>query len=259
MSGEWKLIEGSPKETCPTTLAGSAHISLRGSGEQPLYIAGKEGSEEKEEGGGGEEEKEGTGTVLCKAEPFLSEGVLACPKGEGFTGIKVTGSLTSTATFKSAEGEGLVVLCPQGGYWGEFNEDGTSAGGGITELEFGFKEGCTTNLPEEPEAVVSIENPPLGASSFQYLGAEAPQGAFTLAKSEGMPLLRIQSSITCVYLPSKVSGAVVNGSPTQLNLEGQWKLVEQTSEECPAVLAFFAPFSLMQVAEEGSPLYIAGK
>jgi ABC-type phosphate transport system substrate-binding protein len=220
------------------------------------HINGEEAEEEEGEEEGGE----GTGTVLCRAEPFLSEGVLACPKGEGFTGIKVTGTLTSTATFKSAEGGGLVVLCNAGEYRGEFSEDGTSSGGGITELEFGLKkEGCMTNLPEEPEAVVSIENPPLDASSFQYLGAEAPQGAFTLEKSEGAPILRLQTSFTCIYLPSKVFGAVVNGSPTQLNLEGQWKLVEQTSEECPVVLAFFAPMSLTQVAEEGSSLYIAGK
>ena len=256
MSGKWELLEGSPKGTCPTALSGTAHISLRGSKEQPLFLAGKEGSEEggeEEEGGGG------TGTVLCKAEPSLIEGVLACPKGEGFSGIKVSGSLLSTATFKGATGESeLVVLCPDGKYHGEFNEDGTSAGGGITELAFGLKEGCTTNLPEEPEAVVSLENTPLDASSFHYLGAEAPQGFFTLAKSEGQPLLRIQSSITCIYLPLKVSGQVSNGSPTQLSLGGEWKLAEATSEACPAVLAFFAPFSLTQTAE-GAPLYIAGK
>lgn len=230
------------------------------------HINGEEAEEEgekEEEGGGGEEEKEEegggkTGTVLCKAEPELVEGVLTCPKGEGFTGIKVTGSLTSTATFKSAEGEGLVVFCSQGEYQGEFNEDGTSSGGGLTELEFGLKEGCTTNLPEEPEAVISIENPPLPASSFQYLGAEAPEGIFTMAKGEGMPILRVQGSITCVYLPDKVFGRVVNGSPTQLDLEGQWKLAEEAGEGCPALLAFFAPMSLTQVAE-GTSLYIAGR
>lgn len=196
------------------------------------HINGEEGGkeEEKEEGGGG------TGTVLCKAEPALIEGVLTCPKGEG-----------------------LVVLCNAGEYHGEFNQDGTSAGG-ITELEFGLKkEGCTTNLPEGAEAAVAIENPPLDASSFHYLGAEAPQGAFTLAKSEGAPRLTIQSNITCIYLPREVSGQVINGSPTQLNLSGEWKLFEGTSEQCPVLLGFFAPFSLTQVAEEGAPLYIAGK
>lgn len=260
MSGKWKLLEGSPEGVCPAALGSSAHLSLHGGIEQPIYIAGKEGVEEKEEGGGEEEEKEGTGTVLCKAEPALIEGVLACPKGEGFSGIKVAGTLTSTATFKSAEGGGLVVLCSQGEYRGEFNEDGTSSGNGISELEFGLKEGCTTNLPEEPEAVVSLENPPFDASSFQYTGAEAPQGFFTLAKSEGAPVLRIQSSITCVYLPLKVFGQVVNGSPTQLNLQGEWKLAEESPEGgCPTVLAFYAPMSLTQVAEEGSSLYIAGK
>jgi ABC-type phosphate transport system substrate-binding protein len=221
------------------------------------HINGEES--EEEEGGEEEEEGGGTGTVLCKAEPFLSEGVLACPKGEGFTGIKVSGSLTGTATFKGAAGKSeLVVLCPEGKYHGEFNEDGTSSGGGITELAFGLKEGCATNLPEEPEAIVSLENTPLDASSFQYVGAEAPQGAFTLAKSEGSPVLRIQSSITCIYLPLEVSGQVSNGSPTQLNLGGEWKLVESTSEECPSVLAFAAQFSVTQTVE-GAPLYIAGK
>lgn len=224
-------------------------------------IAHIDGSESEEEGGGeeegGEEGGGGTGTVLCKSKPELVEGVLICPKGEGFTGIKVAGTLTSTATFKSAEGGGLVVLCPQGEYRGEFDEDGTSSGGGISELEFGLKEGCTTNLPEEPEAVVSFENTPYDASSFQYTGAETP-GAFFLAKSEGPPVLRIQSSITCIYLPLEVSGQVVNGSPTQLNLGGEWKLAEEAGEGCPTVLAFFAPLTLTQVAE-GTSLYIAGK
>jgi ABC-type phosphate transport system substrate-binding protein len=218
------------------------------------YVSGEEAEEEEEpeeEGGGG------TGTVLCKAKPFLSEGALACPKGEGFSGTKVSGFLTGTATFKGAAGKSeLVVLCPEGKYHGEFNEDGTSSGGGITELAFGLGKGCATNLPEEPEAFVSLENTPLDASSFHYLGAEAPQGSFTLAKSAGEPVLRIQSTITCIYLPLKVSGQVVNGSPTQLNLQGEWKLAEKTSEQCPEVLAFFAPFSLTQTAE-GSPLYIA--
>ena len=109
-----------------------------------------------------------------------------------------------------------MVLCPDGKYHGEFNEDGTSAGG-ITELAWGLKEGCTTNLPEKPEAFVSLENTPLDASSFQYLGAEPPQGAFTLAKSEaeGPPVLRIQSSITCIYVPYDLQGVVINGSLSQ--------------------------------------------
>jgi hypothetical protein len=185
--------------------------------------------------------------------------VLACSKGEGFTGSKVTGSLLGAATFKGVTGESeLVVLCPDGKYHGEFNEDGTSSGNGISELAFGLKEGCSTNLPEEPEAFVSLENPPYDASSFQYLGAESPQGGFTLAKSAGTPILRIQSSITCIYLPLKLSGQVINGSPTQLNLGGEWKLVEKTNEACPVVLGFFAPFSLTQTAE-GTSLYIAGK
>lgn len=259
MEGKWELAEEAPKGGCPTVLSGFAPLTMTAYAEHlPLYIAGKAGGEKEE--GGEEEGGGGTGTVLCKANPEAVEGVLTCPKGEGFTGIKIAGSLLSTATFKSAEGGGLVVLCNAGEYRGEFNEDGTSSGGGITELEFGLKkEGCTTNLPEEPEAVVSIENPPLDASSFQYTGGEASQGTFFLGKSEGTPVLRIQSSILCTYLPSKVFGRVVNGSPTQLDLEGQWKLAESTSEECPVFLAFFAPFSLTQVAEEGGPLYIAGK
>lgn len=75
--------------------------------------------------------------------PAKEEGVLACPKGEGFTGIKVAGALTGTATFKSAgEGGELVVLCNQGEYRGEFNEDGTSSGNGISELAFGRNAGA---------------------------------------------------------------------------------------------------------------------
>ncbi|MGN6664244.1 MAG: hypothetical protein ACTHK6_08605, partial [Solirubrobacterales bacterium] len=39
-------------------------------------------------------------------------------------------------------------------------------------------------------------------------------------------MLRIQSSITCVYLPIEIAGWVVNGSLTELNLSGSWKLAE---------------------------------
>src|SRR5262249_13576444 len=45
------------------------------------HINGEEA--EEEEGGEEGEEEGGTGTVLCKVEPKLVEGVLACPKGKG--------------------------------------------------------------------------------------------------------------------------------------------------------------------------------
>ena len=254
LTGKWELVEGSPKGVCPTALAGSAHISLTRTSEGlPIYLAGKEGGE-------GEEE-EGSGTVLCKASPELEGGVLVCPKEQAFTGAKVTGSVLpeTAATFVSTGGPKLTVTCPQGEYFGEFNEDGTSSGNGISSFEFGLKEGCTTTLPEEPEAVVSFENPPYGASLFQYLGASAPQGSFTLAKAEGQPLLRIQSSVVCLYLPADLQGQVTNGSPTQLLSFGKWLLAEESPEEsCPTSLTHQAQLSVTSVAE-GKSLYVAGK
>ncbi|HEU4738487.1 MAG TPA: substrate-binding domain-containing protein [Solirubrobacterales bacterium] len=269
MSGKWNLLEGSPKGECPAVLSASAHLGLTGSEEQPLYIAGKGGEEEgggeEEEEGGGEEEEGGGGTVLCKAEPALVEGGLTCPKGEGFGGIKVTGSLLpeTVASFKSAGEPKLTVTCPQGEYSGEFNEDGTSTGNGISSLEFGSKEGCSTTFPEEPEAVVSFENPPYDASQFQYTGAEAPQGFLDLAKSsKGTPLLRIQSAATCIYTPGDLQFRVFNGSkekPTQMNTFGKWSLVEESPEgACPTFLTHSAQLTLTGVAE-GESLYIAGK
>lgn len=252
LTGNWKLLEGSPKGICPTTLAGSARISLTRTAEGlPIFLAGKEG---KEEEGGSE-------TVLCEVSPELEEGVLACPKGQAFTGVEVTGSVLpeTAATFSSAGGPKLTVTCPQGEYFGEFNEDGTSSGNGISSFEFGQKAGCTTTFPEEPEAVVSFENPPYGASLFQYLGASAPQGSFTLAKAEGQPLLRIQSSVVCVYLPADLQGRVTNGSPTQLLSFGKWLLAEESPEEsCPTTLTHQAQLSVTSVAE-GKSLYVAGK
>lgn len=213
-------------------------------------------------GEGGEEEEEGPeGTVLCKVSPELEGGVLACPKGQGFSGVKVTGSVLpeTAATFSSTGGPELTVTCPQGEYFGEFNEDGTSSGNGISSFEFGLKAGCATTFPEEPEAVVSFENPPYEASLFQYLGASAPQGSFTLAKAEGQPLLRIQSSVACVYFPADLQGQVTNGSPTQLLSFGKWLLAEESPGElCPTSLTHQAQLSVTSVAE-GKSLYIAGK
>lgn len=253
MSGKWKLLEGSPKGVCPAVLSASAHLGLTGSEEQPLYIAGKGGEEEGEEEEGG-----GTGTVLCNVEPELVEGVLIC--AEPFKGEKVTGTLMpeKVAVFESAGGPKLTVTCPEGHYGGSFNSDGTSAGG-VYEFVFGQLEGCSTTLPEGPEAIVSFENTPFDASAFKYFGPEGPQGSLSLAKSGGgVPLLRIQSSTTCVYATTGLSLAVFNGSPSQLFMKGNWELVEAESEACPSALFGYAPMTMTAYAEH-QPLYIAGK
>lgn len=220
-----------------------------------------DGSEEEK----GEEEKEekegGSGTVLCKAAPELEEGVLTCPAGKGFSG-KVTGALVpkTVATFKSAFGPPeLAVTCSDARYVGEFKEDGTSAGNGISSFEFGATEGCTTTFPEEPEAVVSFENPPFDASRFIYTNPLEPEGLFTLAKSEGQPLLRIQSGPVCVYADAALHSSVTNGSPTEMFMLDKWKLVEESPEgACPAVLVSSAHLTVTTFAE-GSPIYVAGK
>jgi ABC-type phosphate transport system substrate-binding protein len=235
-------------------------------------IAQINGAESEEEGGGEEEEGGeeegggGTGTVLCKAEPQAIEGTLVCPKGEGFTEAKVAGTLYpgNVATFESVGGPELTVHCPEGHYYGEFNEDGTSAGNGISELVFGQLEGCTTNFPEEPEAVISLENPPFDASHFDYVGVEYPHGTFTLAKSnKGTPLLRIQSSVACIYAPSWMEAQIVNANaenstPTLLAMVGKWELLEESpGEACPTALASYAPMTVTRM--KGLPLYVAGK
>jgi ABC-type phosphate transport system substrate-binding protein len=215
-----------------------------------------------EEEEGEEEEEGGTGTVLCQSEPELIEGVLTCPKGQGFSG-KVTGTLMpeTVATFESASGPKVTVTCPQGEYFGEFNEDGSSAGNGISSFEFGLKEGCATTFPEEPEAVVSFENPPFDASAFVYTNPLAPQGFFTLAKaSKAQPLLRIQSGPVCVYAPGGTfESQIINGSPTEMSVLSKWKLVEEAPEgACPLVLVSSAHLTVTRMGE-GLPLYIAGK
>jgi ABC-type phosphate transport system substrate-binding protein len=221
------------------------------------------GSNAEEEEGG--EEEGGTGTVLCQVEPEAVEGVLTCPKGEGFNGGKVTGTLypTQVATFESLEGPEVLIHCPEGRYGGLFNEDGTSSTG-IYEFAFGQKEGCTTSFPEEPEATVSFENLPFGASHFDYNAPGYPHAFFTLAKSEGMPFLRIQSSAICIYMPSWLEAQIVNAStenstPTLMAMVGKWKLTEQSPEgACPTLLSSYMPMTV-QMYSEGPPLYIAGK
>jgi ABC-type phosphate transport system substrate-binding protein len=269
MLGKWKLLEDSAEGACPTALASSSNLSMTRKG-LPLYIAGKSGVEEpeekeeepKEEEPGEEKEEPSAGTVLCKSEPTLTKAlVLDCPVGEGFSG-KVTGTVVpeTVATFEAVEGPEVNVTCPQGEYVGEFNEDGTSAGSGVTNFEFGLKEGCSTTFPEENEAVVSFENPPFDASQFTYSSSLVPQGLFTLDKSKGgPPLLRIQSSVECVYVPNFLEGSVVNGTPTVMTMQGKWKLAEEFPEEaCPTLLAQTAHLTVTQFGE-GLPLYMAGE
>jgi ABC-type phosphate transport system substrate-binding protein len=228
----------------PASIAEAANVAIS-------HINGKEEEGEEEEGGGG------TGTVLCNVEPELIEGVLAC--AEPFKGEKVTGTLMpeKVAVFESVSGPELVVTCPEAHYSGAFNEDGSSAGG-IFEFAFGQLEGCSTTFPEGKEVVVSFENPPFDASSFKYLSPEGPQGSFTLAKSTGQPLLRIQGPMLCIYAPTSLGFSIFNGSPSQLFMKGSWKLVEAESEACPSVLTGFAPMTMTAYAEH-LPLYIAGK
>jgi|GEM_PF-943663 len=261
MLGKWKLLEDSTEGACPTALVSSSHLSMTRKG-LPLYIAGKAGveePEEKEEEPKEEEPKEeGTGTVLCKVSPTLKEGVLDCPAGEGFSG-KVAGAVApeTVATFESISGPEATVTCPEGFYVGEFNEDGTSAGNGITTFEFGLKEGCSTTFPEEPEAIVSFENLPYDASQFVYTNPLEPQGVFSFAKSSEELQLRLQSGPSCVYLPHYVKGQVTNGAPTQMSVESVMKIWEG-EKACPAGLAMTANLTVTQ-SGEGLPLYIAGE
>jgi len=232
----------------PAGIAEAANVAIS-------HINGKE---EGEEEGGEEEEGGGTGTVLCNVEPENVEGVLTC--AEPFKGEKVTGTLMpeQVAVFESAGGPKLTVTCPEGHYGGSFNADGTSVGG-IYEFAFGLGEGCTTTLPEEPEAIVSFENTPFDASTFKYFSPEGPQGSLSLAKSGGgVPLLRIQSSTTCVYAAAGLEFFVFNGSPSVLYMKGGWELVEAESEACPSALVGYAPMTMTAYAEH-KPLYIAGK
>jgi ABC-type phosphate transport system substrate-binding protein len=228
----------------------------------------EEGGGEEEEGGeeeGGEEEGGGsTGTVLCSAEPTLIEGVLTCPKGQGFSGTVFGGVKPETvATFESLSGPEATVTCTAGFFGGEFNENGTSISGGISGFHFGAEEPCTSTFPEEPAVNVAFENPPYYASRFVYTSASAPQGFFELArKDKAQPLLRVQSPIwgtlVCVYAPSGLSFQVSNGSPTEMVMSGKWELLEESPEGvCPTVLASSAQLSLR--GSEEQPLYIAGK
>jgi hypothetical protein len=185
--------------------------------------------------------------------------VLDCPAGEGFSG-KVSGTLMpkTVATFEGISGPEAAVVCPDGFYVGTFNEDGTSEGNGITAFEFGLKAGCTTTFPEEPEAVVSFENPLYDASQFVYTNPLAPQGLFSLAKSSKGPLfLRIQSGPLCVYVPNSVDGEVTNGAPTLLHVKSVLKLWEG-EKACPSGLVMSAYLTVTRYGT-GLPLYIAGK
>lgn len=222
------------------------------------HVNGEEGEEE-----GGEEEG-GGGTVLCKAEPEPVEGVLACPKGQGFSGTVFGGLKPETiATFKSLSGPEVTVNCTEGFFAGQFNEDGSGISGGISGFHFGAEEPCASTFPEEPAVSVGFMNPPYYASRFAYASPSAPQGTFKLAREdEAPPLLRIQSPIWgtlfCDYVPSGLSFQVTNGSPTEMLMSGQWKILEETPKGvCPTVLAGSARIGL--VGSEETPFYIAGK
>lgn len=220
------------------------------------------GSGEPEEEGG--EEEGGEGTVLCRAEPALVEGVLTCPKGEGFSGT-VWGSVSpeTVATFQSLSGPELTVQCTDGFYAGEFAGNGAGVSGGISGFHFGAEgEPCSSTFPGEPAVNVGFENPAYYASRFVYTSPSAPQGFFQLRREdEAPPRLRVQSPtwgvLFCVYEPGSLDFSVTNGSPTEMLMASKWKLLEDGAEGgCPTVLGGSAHIAL--TAGEGQPFYIAG-
>jgi ABC-type phosphate transport system substrate-binding protein len=225
------------------------------------HINGSEEGEEEEKEG--EEEGGGTGTVLCTEAPEPNKkGVLRCPPGAHYTGSKVIGKMLpkTVATFASVAGPERAIECPEGRFSGLFNEDGSSEGSGLSELQF-F--GCSTNPPEEGPITVGFENPPFDASAFEYQRAEVPQGSFLLAKSEGVPLLRIdmgsESGTVCVFAPGFIENSVFNGTPTAIATKSEWKLVEGSPEGvCPTQLV--GAYQMTIGARGGEePLYIAGE
>jgi len=230
------------------------------------HIDGEETEEEggeEEEGGGGEEEG-GEGTVLCRAEPALIEGVLTCPKGEGFSGTVWGSNPETVASFESLSGPELTVKCTDGFYAGEFAENGAGISGGISGFHFGAEgEPCSSTFPGEPAVNVGFENPPYYASRFVYSNSSAPQGFFQLRREdEAPPLLRVQSPIWgvlfCIYESGGLGFSVTNGSPTEMVMSSKWKLLEDGAEgACPTVLGGSAHLSLTR--DEGQPFYIAGK
>jgi hypothetical protein len=234
----------------PAPIAGAATAAI-------AHINGSEEGEE-EEGGG-------SGTVLCTMSPEESgKGILACPSGAHYTAGKVIGKMLpkTVATFGSWEEEGpkLTIECPEGRFSGLFKEDGSSEGNGLSELQF-F--GCSTNPPEEVPVTVGFENPPFDASAFEYRGTGAPQGKFLLAKSEGVPLLRIQvgseGGTVCVYVPEFIENSVFNGTPSAIATKSGWKLAEGSPEGvCPSLL--FGSYQMtMGATGAEEPLYIAGE
>jgi ABC-type phosphate transport system substrate-binding protein len=218
------------------------------------------GAEEGEEGE--EEEGEGGFAVLCKSAPSKSEGVLTCPKGQGYSG-EVTGILQSEtqAKFVSTSGPSGTITCNEASLVGKFMADGNSAPeGGISVLKFRTGEGsCGTTLAKEVEANMSFYNPPYDTSKFLYLTSIAPQAAFVLAKSKGIEpqLWLFTEAFKCFYRPTFLSGQVSNGSPTELLLTGIWEL-ETKEESCPTSLSQTATLNLRQGKSE-SPLYVASE
>lgn len=215
-------------------------------------------------GGEGEEEEGGpkTGTVLCKASPEVKAGVFTCPAGQGFAG-KVTGTVvpSTVATFTSTAGLEGTISCAKGNWTGEFKEDGTSAGAGVTLFTLGTTEGCSTTFPEEPEAVVEMINLPYEESRFVYLNWLSPQGAFVWAKTEGEQIqLRVKGTAPegCNYSPAFLSGQVINGTPSKMLITGTWEFFEGSEEQCAAVLQQSAQMTVTRTGE-GLPLYLTGQ
>lgn len=214
-------------------------------------------------GGEGEEEELGN-AVLCKVPPVNEAGALRCPIEQGYEG-KINGSLQTetAATFVSTAGPKGTVSCDQGFFSGEFAEDGTSLSEvGVTLLRFDDSgESCNSTLESFEGPVVELEvvSPSFDASKFVYLSPIAPHGSFVLAKSEGVPRLALRGTKgKCFYVPTFLSGQVVNGSPTRLLFSASWEL-DEAFGACPEALQQTSNFDLVRMEVEEAPIYVSGE
>jgi hypothetical protein len=204
----------------------------------------------------------GPPNVLCKAEPALEEGVLICPEGQGYAG-KVVGTLPpgKEAVFKEEAG---VIFCESVDFLGLFDTDGSaSLGAGLLKFRFSGSESCTSTIPAliGTEPILVFDNPPYTASRFFYLSPSAPEGLLVIKHPEPGSNLRLRlegAGYTCFYKVSLLSGSVTNGSPTKLQIVGEWVL-GSGGKSCPATLVQSTNLQLSPNFGEEGPFYIAAE
>lgn len=209
----------------------------------------------------------GSSTTLCQTKPLVQkegEGgeYLECEAGKSYSG-PISGTLSNSKLAYVESIDGVIkgaVTCTQSTFAGEFRVNGTSVKGkGITGWTMTTGGGKCASTVEglANEANVTFEGLPYSVSRIVYLSATPSEGALTVAKPSGQPVLKLTfGAVVCQFERTSTSATLYNdngGEPTEILIQSNWTRTNMEAK-CPLKVKLG---NSLEITRPGGKLYVA--